>query len=108
METRRTLQRVSAATGIDVNWRSANAIAMLAAIRETPRSIPWRTRVAFQWRTFRYLWRDMAGLSVRKMLSFVMRKIVLGQNYLDLSHEPVPRPFSRTPLQAVQEAGTSQ
>jgi hypothetical protein len=108
IETRRTLQRVSTVTGIRVNWRSANAIAMLAAIRETPKSIPWRTRVEFQWRTFRYLRCDAAGLSVWKMLSFVVRKVVFGKNYLDLSHEPAPSPYSQLPLHRVQEAGTSQ
>jgi hypothetical protein len=101
VQTRRTLERVSGSTHIPVDWQSANAIAMLAAVRETPRSIPWRQRLAFQFRTFLYLYRDRAGLSARRMLSFIARKIFFGRNYLDLSSEPTPECRRPVPLQTV-------
>jgi len=76
IETRRSLQRLSAATGIGVNWKSANAVAMLTALHEISTAIPLRQRLAFQFRVFRYLVADGAGLSLPIMIRFVAKKLV--------------------------------
>ncbi|MDP9171451.1 MAG: hypothetical protein M3N54_12595, partial [Acidobacteriota bacterium] len=101
INTRLTLKRVSASTEIPVDWKNANAVAMLAALRETSRSAPWQTRIAFQFRALRYLLNDAAGLSATRMASFVARKLLLGRNYLDLSSEPEPRRCAPAPLHPV-------
>jgi len=100
IETRRTLERISASTGIPVDWKNANAVAMLAAIRETS-TLPYATRLDFQFRAFRYLLKDESGLSAPRMLAFIIRKLLRGQNYLDLSAEPEPRRSESGPLQPV-------
>ncbi len=87
LKTRQTLKRLSASTGVPIDWESANAVAMLASLRETSRSIPWRERLSFHARALRYLLNDPSGLSPAKMTAFVARKLFLGQNYLDLSAE---------------------
>lgn len=86
IETRRTLQRLSDITGLPVNWRSANSVGMLAALRETSRSIPWRRRLAFQCRVFRYLMSHSAGLSLITTLRFLAKKVWSRQSYLVIGH----------------------
>jgi hypothetical protein len=87
MKTRQTLKRLSASTGVPIDWASANAIAMLASLRETPHSMPWRERLSFRSRALRFLLSDTSGLSAAKMTAFIARKLFLGHNYLDLSRE---------------------
>ncbi|HXJ43672.1 MAG TPA: glycosyltransferase [Bryobacteraceae bacterium] len=101
--TRQTLQRVSDSTGIAVDWKNANAVAMLAALRETSTLIPLRARLSFQLRALIYLLRDTSGLSALRMIAFVLRKVIRGRNYLDLSDEPDLVRRTSTPLQAVAE-----
>jgi len=100
IQTRRTLERISEATGIQVDWKNANAVAMLAAIRETS-MVPRPTRISFQLRALRYLVKDQSGLSAPRMLAFIARKLFRGQIYLDLSSEPEPRRPEPAPLHAV-------
>lgn len=87
MKTRQTLQRLSASTGLPIDWENANAVAMLASLRETSHSIPWRERLSFRSRALRYLLNDASGLSAVKLTAFIARKLFLGQNYLDLTGE---------------------
>jgi hypothetical protein len=87
MKTRETLERLSASTGVPIDWESANAVAMLASLRETSHSIPWRERLLFRSRALRYLLNDTSGLSAAKMTAFVARKLFFGHNYLDLTGE---------------------
>jgi len=101
IETRSTLQRVSELTGVAVDWKNANAVAMLAAIRETSTLVPHRVRLAFQIRALLYLLRDSSGLSAWRMTAFVARKLLRGRNYLDLSAEPEFPHRQSTPLRAV-------
>lgn len=100
IQTRRTLERMSDMTGIAVDWRNANAVAMLAALRETSSLVPLRTRLTFQYRALRFLLQDSSGLSAWRMMAFILRKLLRGRNYLDLSGEPTPL---RPSLQAVAE-----
>jgi len=87
-ETRKSLQHLSGSLGIPVDWRSANAIAMLAALREPSQAIPLLQRLAFASRVFQYLRRDEAGLSLLRMAGFVWRKLRSGQSYLVISAGP--------------------
>jgi glycosyltransferase involved in cell wall biosynthesis len=94
-ETRRTLQRLAALIKVSIDWKSANAIAMLAALRETSQAIPWRKRLAFQARVFRFLLADSAGLSFGTMCRFVVKKLISRQSYLVLTPNPQLPPPSR-------------
>jgi glycosyltransferase involved in cell wall biosynthesis len=92
-ETRRSLQRLSDVLKVPVDWKSANAIAMLAAIRETSQMIAWRKRTDFQLRVFRFLLAHEAGLSLVTMCRFVIKKLVSRESYLVLTHNPeLPAP----------------
>ncbi len=54
-ETRASLWRVGEATGLRINWRSANAISLLTSAYELSRKMPVAERIAFVWRVCRYL-----------------------------------------------------
>jgi hypothetical protein len=102
-QTRRTLQRLSTSTGIPVDWRNANAVAMLASIRETSSTLPLRTRLAFQIRALRYLLKHESGLSVPRMAGFIAKKMLFGRNYLDLTSYLKPGTPGASGFQAVIE-----
>jgi hypothetical protein len=89
-DTRRCLRRLSASTGIQVDWKSANAIAMLAALREPSPAIPLHRRAAFAARVFRYLRQDAGGLSFRHIAGYISRKVLARQSYLSIAAVPVP------------------
>jgi hypothetical protein len=100
-DTRRSLRRLSASTGIQVDWKSANAIAMLTALREPSPLIPLRRRLAFAARVFRFLQKDPAGLSFRRMSAFIFRKLFSRQSYLALSELSPAAPLESSPVAAV-------
>jgi hypothetical protein len=84
-----------------VDWKSANAIAMLTALREPSPLIPLRRRLAFAARVFRFLQKDAAGLSFRCMTGFILRKLVSRQSYLALPQLPSAAPVGSSPVAAV-------
>lgn len=102
-ESRRTLRRVSQATGIAVDWKNANAVAMLTAIREPSHVLPWSTRMRFRLRVMRFLSKEPAGLSLGRIIGIVARKVLFGRSYLDLSAMMGSARASSPTLQAVAE-----
>jgi hypothetical protein len=100
-DTRRALRAISASTGIQVDWKSANAIAMLTALREPSPLIPLRSRLAFAARVFRFLQRDDAGLSFRHMSGFLFRKLFSRQSYLALPELPPSAALDSPPVPSV-------
>jgi hypothetical protein len=94
-QSRLSLRRLSDLIKEPVDWKSANAIAMLAALRETSREVPWRRRLAFQFRVLRFLMADRAGLSLTLMCRFLAKKVFSRQSYLVLANNPELSPASR-------------
>lgn len=97
-ESRETLRKMSAHTGLPVDWASANAISLLSALRETSREIPLWRRLQFTFRVLRFLLADPAGLSAARLARFVARKVFSGQSYLDLSEDLINTRASSTTL----------
>jgi hypothetical protein len=84
LETRKSLQRISAATGVDVDWESANAISFLTSFREGQTVGRLRQRLVFLYRVARYLRNAPGGLATRKFLQFTLNKLFRKQSYLSL------------------------
>jgi hypothetical protein len=88
IETRRSLERVSAATGVQVNWKSANAVCLLASARELMPGAPFVQRFRFFCEVARYLQSLPGGLDLREGLRFALNKLIRNQSYLSLAELP--------------------
>lgn len=83
-ETRATLRRVGEATGVAINWKSANAISLLTSAHELSRKMSPAHRLAFLWKVFHYLAVAPGGISIRNLLGFTFNKLFRNRSYLTL------------------------
>ncbi len=88
LETRSSLERVSAATGVKLNWKSANAVSLLTSARELMPDAPFAQRFRFFCRVARYLRSSPGGLDLREALRFTLNKLIRKQSYLSLAGLP--------------------
>lgn len=85
LETRRSLERVSDATGITVNWKSANAVSLLTSARELMPGATLPQRFRFLCGVAKYLRSSPGGLDLREGLRFTLNKLIRRQSYLSLT-----------------------
>jgi glycosyltransferase involved in cell wall biosynthesis len=88
LETRRSLERISAGIGVEVNWKSANAVSLLTSARELMPGAPLVQRFRFLWNVAKYLHSAPGGLDFREALRFTLNKLVRKQSYLSLDELP--------------------
>lgn len=86
-ETRASLRRVGEATGVPVNWTSANAISLLTSAYELSRKLPLPDRIAFVSRVFWQMKSEPGGVSIWKFLSFTLNKLLRNRSYLSLPRD---------------------
>jgi hypothetical protein len=84
LETRASLQRVSQATGVTVDWTSANVVSLYASARELSEGASLPRRIAFLYAVARYLWAAPGGLAMRTLARFAINKFLHQQSYLSL------------------------
>jgi len=87
LETRASLQRASEATGVQVDWASANAVSLLTSARELSSGEGWAKRCVFLYKVARYLRSAPGGLAFGKFLRFTFNKLMHNQSYLSLSED---------------------
>lgn len=92
LETRRSLDRVAAATGVKVNWKSANAVSLLTSARELMPGASLSRRLRFFLRVARHLHSSPGGLDPRECVRFALNKLIHKQSYLSLTGFPQNTP----------------
>jgi hypothetical protein len=95
LETRASLSRISAATGLPVDWAKANAISLLTSAHELSRRLSPGARVRLVWKVLRYLRRAPGGVSIREVLGFACNKVLRNRSYLWLSDSCTLGPSGR-------------
>jgi glycosyltransferase involved in cell wall biosynthesis len=84
LETRQSLRRASSLMGVDVDWKSANAVSLLSSAREiSPRSTMFK-RLVFFFGVLFYLRSTPGGLAIRKFVQFTLNKLLRKQSYVSL------------------------